>query len=128
MTVFIDHTIVPVRDEDEAVEFYTRIFGFEDAGRSGEEGRFAVVRVNDITTLDFSQREIGIPRHFAFVMEPDEFEGAFHRIKEAGIPFGDGPKDYANMRGPGVSFGSKGPTKSVYFHDPNKHLLEILTY
>ena len=35
MTVVLDHTIVPVRDRERAVEFYARVFGFEDQGEVG---------------------------------------------------------------------------------------------
>ena len=35
MTIVLDHTIVPVRDMEESVEFYTGIFGFTDLGAVG---------------------------------------------------------------------------------------------
>jgi hypothetical protein len=30
--------------------------------------------------------------------------------------------------GPGEEVGARGPAPTVYFYDPNKHLLEIRTY
>ena len=125
MAVVLDHTIVPVNDRAEAVEFYSRIFGFEDLG---EVGPFLAVRVNDSLNLDFSQSDDFRSIHYAFAMEAGEFEAAFDRIKESGIPYGDGPFDQENMKGPGMTMGAKGVGKAVYFKDPNGHLLEIKSY
>ena len=125
MTTFLDHTIVPVRSREEAVEFYSRIFGFEDLG---EVGPFLAVRVNDTFNLDFRDVEEFQSIHYAFAMDPPEFEAAFARIKESGIPYGDAPYDQENMKGPGMTMGAKGMGKAVYFKDPNGHVLEIKSY
>ena len=125
MATFLDHTIVPVRDRKEAVEFFSRIFGFEDLG---EVGPFLAVRVNDTFTLDFRDVDDFHTIHYAFSMEPEEFEAAFSMVKNSGIPCGDEPYDQENMKGPGMTMGAKGMGKAVYFKDPNGHLLEIKTY
>ena len=54
MVTVLDHTIVPVRDREEAVKFYTEIFGFEDLR---EAKPFLAVRVNDTLNLDFRQSD-----------------------------------------------------------------------
>jgi catechol 2,3-dioxygenase-like lactoylglutathione lyase family enzyme len=125
MAVVLDHTIIPVRDQQEAVAFYTAILGVKDGGCVGP---FAVVRVNDTLTLDFIEADPEPSRHYAFAMDADEFEAAFRRIQAAGIPYGDGPFDASNRRGPGVTAGARGQGKAVYFHDPSGHLLEIKAY
>jgi catechol 2,3-dioxygenase-like lactoylglutathione lyase family enzyme len=125
MAVVLDHTIIPVRDQQEAIAFYTAILGVKDGGCVGP---FAVVRVNDTLTLDFIEADPEPSRHYAFAMDADEFEAAFRRIQAAGIPYGDGPFDASNRRGPGVTAGARGQGKAVYFHDPSGHLLEIKTY
>jgi catechol 2,3-dioxygenase-like lactoylglutathione lyase family enzyme len=125
MTTVLDHTIVPVRDRKEAVEFYTRIFGFEDLG---EVGPFLAVRVNDTLNLDFRQSDDFRSIHYAFAMEPEEFEATFARVRQSGIPYGDGPSNLTNMKGPGMTTGAKGMGKAVYFKDPSGHVLEIKTY
>ncbi len=125
MATVLDHTIVPVRDREEAVEFYSRIFSFENLG---EVGPFLAVRVNEGFTLDFRDSEDFRSIHYAFAMEPGEFETAFANIREAGIPYGDSPYDQENMKGPGMAMGAKGMGKAVYFKDPNGHVLEIKTY
>jgi len=125
MATVLDHTIVPVRDRKEAVEFYTRIFGFKDLG---EVGPFLAVRVNETLNLDFRESDDFRSIHYAFAMGPDEFEAAFARIRESGIAYGDSPFDMANMKGPGMTAGAKGLGKAVYFKDPSGHVLEIKTY
>ena len=130
MTAMLDHTIVPEKDQDESVEFYTRVLGFQYDGRAGMDDHFAVIRLNDSFTLDLQRFDV-IPDpgiHYAFAMERDQFDRAFQAIKDSGIPFGDGPRDKTNMRGPGISTGAKGETLSVYFSDPSGHRLEIITY
>jgi catechol 2,3-dioxygenase-like lactoylglutathione lyase family enzyme len=128
MSIVLDHTIVPVKDQDEAVKFYTTILGLKGEGRGGREGQFALVRINDSLTFDFLAAETVPSQHFAFATDAAEFEAAFQRIKEAGIPYGDGPHDEANMKGPGMTHGARGLGKAVYFRDPSGHLLEIKTY
>ncbi len=125
MATVLDHTIVPVRNREEAVEFYSRIFGFEDLG---EVGPFLAVRVNDGFTLDFRDSDDFRSIHYAFAMEPEQFETAFGNIRASGIPYGDAPNDQENMKGPGMTMGAKGLGKAVYFKDPNGHVLEIKAY
>ena len=130
MTAALDHTIVPVKDQDESVEFYTRVLGFQYDGKGGMDDRFAVIRLNDSFTLDL-QLSDDIPNpgiHYAFAMDRAQFDRSFQAVKDAGIPYGDGPRTKTNMQGPGVSTGSKGETLSVYFGDPSGHRLEIITY
>jgi catechol 2,3-dioxygenase-like lactoylglutathione lyase family enzyme len=125
MTVVLDHTIVPVNNREESVEFYTRIFGFEDLGESGP---FLAVRVNDSLNLDFRQVDDLHSIHYAFAMESEEFDAAFERIKDSKISYGDSPYAQDNMQGPGITLGSQGDGKAVYFKDPSGHVLEIKTY
>ena len=125
MTVVLDHTIVPVHDREQAVEFYSRIFGFEDLG---EVGPFLAVRVNDSLNLDFRQADDFHSIHYAFAMEAGEFDDAFQRIKDSKIPYGDSPYAQDNMQGPGITAGSQGDGKAGYFKDPSGHVLEIKTY
>ena len=130
MTAVQDHTIVPVKDQDESVAFYTDVLGFHYDGRGGMNDVFALMRLNDSFTLDL-QRSDNLPdhgHHYAFALDRAHFDQSFQAIKDSGIPFGDGPRDSANMLGPGASTGAKGETQSVYFKDPNGHLLEIISY
>jgi catechol 2,3-dioxygenase-like lactoylglutathione lyase family enzyme len=125
MATVLDHTIVPVKDREKSVEFYTRIFGFDDLG---EVGPFLAVKVNDTLNFDFRASEDFRSIHYAFAMDSQEFEDAFARIQESGIPYGDSPRAQDNMKGPGMTTGAKGMGKAVYFKDPDGHVLEIKTY
>ena len=70
MATHLDHTIVPARNREESVEFYNRIFGFEDLG---EVGPFLAVRVDDNFNLDFRQAEDIHSHHYAFSMTPQSW-------------------------------------------------------
>ena len=128
MSIVLDHTIVPVKDQEETVRFYTTILGLEAGGRGGREGQFAIVRINDSLTFDFLAAETVRSQHFAFAMDAAEFEASFERIKAAGIPYSGTPWDEGSMQGPGMTHGAHGLGKAVYFRDPSGHSLEIKTY
>jgi len=128
MTMVLDHTIVPVKDQEEAVRFYTTVLGLQAGGPAGRDRQFAVVRVNDALTLDFLAATDVPSQHFAFAMEAAEFDAVFQRVKAAGIAYGDSPWTVGNMQGPGMTHGARGLGKAVYFRDPSGHLLEIKTY
>ena len=95
MPAMLDQTIIPVRDQDESVEFYTRVLRFHYDGRAGMDGRFAVIRLNDSFTLNLQRFDV-IPDpgiHYAFALDRPHFDRALQAIKDAGIPFGDGLRD-----------------------------------
>jgi catechol 2,3-dioxygenase-like lactoylglutathione lyase family enzyme len=66
--------------------------------------------------------------HLAFSMSKAEFDSLFARLKSAGIAYGDRFDQVGNMQGPGDETGARGMGKTVYFFDPDKHLLEIRHY
>ena len=130
MTAVLDHTVVPVRDQDESVDFYTNILGFKYDGRAGTNDVFAVIFLNDSSILDLRRSDEipGLSLHYAFALDRAHFDKPFQAIKDSGIPFGDESREAANIRVLGASTGDKGETLSVYFNDHNGHLLEIITY
>jgi catechol 2,3-dioxygenase-like lactoylglutathione lyase family enzyme len=125
MSVFLDHTILEVTNLAESVAFYRDVVGLESRGRSGP---FEVMLITPDLALDLWEKPEPVSRHLAFGMDRATFESTFARIRAAGTSYGDGPSTPTSMRGPGRSGGVHGDTDSVYFHDPNGHLLEILTY
>ena len=93
MTVVLDHTTLPVRDQDESVDFYTNVLGFKYDGRTGMNDVFAVSRLNDSFILDL-RRSHEIPslsRHYAFALDRAYFDRSFQAIKDSEIPFGGEP-------------------------------------
>ena len=95
MAIVLDHTIVSVKDQKEAVSFYVQILGFKDEGRFGH---FAIVRVNESLTFDFVLSEKFPTRHFAFGMDP--------RARPAPRPQRPGRR--RNARRPAALYGQRG--------------------
>jgi catechol 2,3-dioxygenase-like lactoylglutathione lyase family enzyme len=61
-------------------------------------------------------------------MSKPEFEQTLARLKDAGIPYGDNFDTVGNMKGPGRASGSSPNGASIYFLDPDRHMLEIMHY
>ena len=126
MSIGLDHTILEVHDLTESLSFYRDVVGLQHKGR---DGSFEALLITPDLALElYVEWPVGGPRHLAFAMDRTTFQATFERIREAGIAYGDGPSRTENMKGPGRSSGVHGSTDSVYFKDPNGHILEILTY
>jgi catechol 2,3-dioxygenase-like lactoylglutathione lyase family enzyme len=113
-----------VNDVAASVVFYRDILGFADEGR---DGPFTVVRVDAGFTLQLSPYGTEGGTHLAFALAPDEFEAAFARIR-ASVPYGGTFDTVGSGVAPGRETGARGLGDTVYFFDPNKHLIEIRTY
>ncbi len=125
MSAHIDHVILKVNDARESVSFYARILGFT---HEGQDGPFSVVRVSESFTMQLAPWGTKGGEHLAFAMTRFEFDAAFARILEAGIEHGDAFDSVGSGRGPGVETGARGPGPTLYFFDPNRHLIEIRHY
>lgn len=121
----LDHIILKVNDLDASVEFYTRIMGFSN---EGSDGPFVVVRTS--TDFQIQLAPWGTPgfEHYAFSVSAADFEQIFARVRDAGIDYGPTFDSVGSNTGPGVAAGARGDAPTVYFNDPNKHLIEIRTY
>jgi catechol 2,3-dioxygenase-like lactoylglutathione lyase family enzyme len=120
MAITLDHMIVPARDKDESARFYARIFGVP---YEGEAGHFAPVKINPTLTLDFDTWEAAFePLHYAFHVDDAAFDAIFARVREAGLAYGSHPWEAENGRLNDWNGG-----RGVYFRDPSRHLLELLT-
>ena len=121
----LDHIILKVNDLDASIDFYTRIMGFTNAG---SDGPFTVIR----TAEDFQMQLApwGTPgyEHYAFSVSKPEFDQIFQRVKDNGIEYGPTFDSVGSNEGPGVESGARGDAPTVYFNDPNKHLIEIRAY
>ena len=125
MSIELDHIILAVNERAQSIEFFTSILGFR---RDGEDGPFSMLRVAPGFVIQIAPWGTAGGEHLAFAMSKEEFDGAFDRVKAAGIAYGDAFDKVGNMRGPGNESGSRGMGKAVYFFDPNKHLIEIRHY
>jgi len=121
----LDHLILAVNDRARSIAFYERILGF---AREADDGPFAVLRVSPRFVLLLAQHRSEGGEHLAFAMTKPEFDAIFQRLKDAGIPYGGQFDQVGKMTGPSDETGARGVGKSVYFFDPDKHLLEIRHY
>ena len=121
----IDHLILNVNEIKASVDFYVGVLGFK---LEGEDGPFTVIRVSEDFTMQLAPWGTKGNEHLAFALSREDFDNAFARVKEMGIPYGDSFHTVGNNTGPGVETGAKGPAPTVYLNDPNNHLIEIRTY
>jgi len=121
----IDHIILNTNDIAASVDFYTEVLGFKN---EGEDGPFTVIRVSEEFTLQLAPWGTKGNEHYAFAMSREDFDAAFSRIKDKQVPYGDSFHSVGNNSGPGNETGARGAGPTVYFFDPNHHLIEIRTY
>jgi catechol 2,3-dioxygenase-like lactoylglutathione lyase family enzyme len=113
----LDHIILKVNDVETSVAFYTEVLGFSAEGRDGPDFQ---IQIAPSGTPGFE--------HYAFAVSRAEFEDIFERIKAADIAYGPTFDSVGTNTGPGEESGARGLAPTLYFNDPNKHLLEIRTY
>ncbi|MCP3802896.1 VOC family protein [Allokutzneria sp. A3M-2-11 16] len=120
MTVQLNHTIVNATDRAATARFLTSVLGLPEAT---EFGPFLAVQTDNDVSLDVMHNSDEFTRqHYAFLVEEDEFDVIFGRIRERGLEYWAGP----GHRGAGEINTNDGG-RGVYFDDPDGHLLEILT-
>ena len=121
----VDHIILKVNDLEASVAFYTTVLGFKE---EGTDGPFTVVRVGPDCQLQLAPWGTAGFEHYAFAVSRTEFDQIFGRIKLAGIAYGPTFDSVGTNAGPGEESGARGRAPTLYFNDPNKHLLEIRSY
>jgi catechol 2,3-dioxygenase-like lactoylglutathione lyase family enzyme len=119
MSIQLNHTIVRARDKHASAAFLAGILGLEV---SPDFGRFTPVAVANGVTLDYMTAADPQPQHYAFLVDDEEFDAAFARIKEQGLDY------YAEPGGDGRGqINTRWRGRGVYFDDPDGHAMEILT-
>ena len=121
----LDHIILKVNDLDASIAFYTEVMGFENRG---QDGPFTVIRTGPRFQLQLAPWGTPGFEHYAFSVTQREFEGIFERIRGAGIDYGPTFDSVGSNTGPGAESGAMGEAPTLYFNDPNNHLVEIRTY
>jgi catechol 2,3-dioxygenase-like lactoylglutathione lyase family enzyme len=119
VSVRLNHTIVAARDKHESAAFLADVLGL---GPPTTFGPFAVVELANDVSLDFMDEAQVHPRHYAFLVTEEEFDQVFGRIRARGLdhwadPFGRRPGEVNHDDG----------GRGVYWHDPDGHILEIIT-
>lgn len=118
--IALDHLIVRALQAEESARFYVGVLGFVHEGRRGP---FEALRVNDGLVLDLLEGEVREPMHLAFRLAREEFEVVHRRLLDQDIPFGAGPFDRDGKVG--RTLGARGTAEALYFHDPDRHSIEI---
>ena len=121
----IDHLILKVNDLEASLHFYTHVMGFT---HTGDDGPFSVVRISD--TFQMQLAPWGTPgfEHYAFAVSRVDFDEIFSRVKAAGLDYGPTFDSVGDNGDPGIETGARGAAPTLYFNDPNQHLIEIRTY
>ncbi len=118
MPVRLNHTIVAARDKRESAAFLADVLGLQPPTTYGP---FSVVQLDNDVSLDFIDDDEVHPRHYAFLVSEEEFDQIFGRIRARGLDHWADPF----QRHPGrinTNDGGRG-----YWHDPDGHVLEIIT-
>src|SRR5713101_4849152 len=85
MSVQLNHTIVRVRDKDEAASFFADILGLPPAVSFGP---CLVLEAANQVSLDFADDHgEPVPAHYAFMVTEAEFDQIFGRIKDRGLSY-----------------------------------------
>jgi catechol 2,3-dioxygenase-like lactoylglutathione lyase family enzyme len=120
MTVRLNHTIVMCHDQQVSAGFLAGVLGLDAPRRFGP---FMVVETGNEVSLDFDEVDGDITsQHYAFLIDEDEFDQIYARIRERGL---DHWADPARRRAGEINHNDGG--RGVYFPDPDGHLLEVLT-
>jgi catechol 2,3-dioxygenase-like lactoylglutathione lyase family enzyme len=120
VAVQLNHTIVSVRDKNEAARFFAEILGLPAPGTYGP---FRVLELANGVSLDFADDHGPVvPRHYAFLVDDAEFDEILGRIKQRGLDYWADP---SQQRLGQINHNDGG--RGVYWHDQNGHLLEIIT-
>jgi len=121
MTIHLDHTIVPSRNQVASARLLAELLGvpWAEAGA----GPFSPVYVNDGLTLDFQDTDEQFPiYHFCFRVGKEEFNSILLRIKAAGIKY------RSTVRGPvDMQVNAQLGGSNIYWNEPDGHQWEILT-
>lgn len=118
-TVELNHTIVAATDKQASARF---VAGILDIDLGDPWGPFQPVTVGNGVTLEYVDSDDVHPQHYAFLVADADFDAVFGRIRAAGLTY------YADpfQQQPGRinhAYGGRG----VYFHDPDGHVLEVMT-
>jgi hypothetical protein len=120
MTVELNHTIVPSRDQRAAAKDLADLLGLEVT----RAGHFDAVHLGNGVSLDFMDVD-EVPRqpmHLAFLVSEDTFDEVFGRLQDRDQPYWADPM-HTRPEQLNALFGGRG----LYWDSPDGHNLEVLT-
>lgn len=121
MSVKLDHTIIPARDNRVSAEFLAKILDLEVGPGWGP---FLPVSTGNGVRLDFAtvpEEDLRL-QHYAFLVSDEEFDAIFGRIQQADLTYYADP----HRKEPGRINHNHGG-RGVYFLDPSGHGMEVIT-
>ena len=119
MKVLLDHMSVPVHSRAETAQFFGSVFGVPTDGPRARSGWLAL---SDGLSLIFEEWEVPERNHYAFRVEPSDFDALLDRVRGLSIPFGSAAED-----ADGQVKARPDHSRSIYFSDPNGHGVELIT-
>jgi catechol 2,3-dioxygenase-like lactoylglutathione lyase family enzyme len=119
MSVELNHTIVPARDPKASAKFLADILGL---AVDPPVAHFTPVTLTNGVSLDFDHYDHVDEHHYAFLLGEREWEAAFDRIRDAGLPHYADPA----CRQAGQVYTGGNGRRGTYFRDPDGHLMEII--
>ena len=120
MSAQLNHTIVWCRDKKRSSAFLVDLLGLS---KPVPFGPMLVVELANGVSLDFYEQEGKIAmQHYAFLVSEEEFDQIFARIKSQELEYWADP----GKERPGEIYRLHGG-RGVYFDDPDKHFLEVMT-
>lgn len=120
MTIELNHTIVWCRDKRRSAGFLTEMLGLPPARPFLH---FLVVELGNGVSLDYFQKEGEVsPQHYAFLVDEEDFDALHARLVAQALPYWADP---GRQRPSQINRHDGG--RGLYFHDPDRHLLEAIT-
>jgi hypothetical protein len=119
MSIQLDHTIVPSRNQIESAKLLAELLGVPWSATGA--GPFSPVYINEGLTLDFQDTDEQFPvYHFCFRVSPHEFNAILARIKAADI-------EYRSTVGGPMDMQINAQYGNIYWDEPDGHRWEMLT-
>jgi catechol 2,3-dioxygenase-like lactoylglutathione lyase family enzyme len=118
MTVVLNHTIVPVADQERSARLLADLLNVRVGAPAGP---FTPVHVNDDLTLDFDDRMGARPGHYAFLVDDLTFDAALDHARRADLAWGSAPRQVDHQ----INHLNGG--RGVYILDPDGIAYEFFT-
>ena len=122
MTFTFNHIALSVKNVDESVQFYQKVFQFEEIENTASNSKTRWLSLNQGKQLHLIPRpnsEIKINKAVHFALSTPDLENAISHLEHLKIEFSDW-KDVPNkiyVRNDGI--------KQIYFQDPNGYWIEL---
>ena len=122
MTFTFNHIALSVKDVDESIQFYQKVFQLEEIENTASDSKTRWLSLNQGKQLHLIPRpnyEIKINKAVHFALSTPNFENVISNLENLKIEFSDW-KDVPNK-----IYVRKDGIKQIYFQDPNGYWIEL---